>query len=194
MHARNVWDRFEQGAHPLGGFFDDTGAAIRAKYAQAKAKLQAVIGRFLTLRETIMTQQQRLGVALDRAEKQGMSDRAEEIRAHIYEGEQLLGTQTSLESRVAEAVEKMKEIEPEGLGVLPLVVVAGAAVLILGVAGAVVIHTQRTQSWNRKADLLEQGLISADDFASDTALFNIPASVWLVGLAGLGAWLYMQNR
>ncbi len=194
MH--NTWRRFEDGTGTaqLDGFAENAEAYWRTKWERVTAEFQALVGRFLTLRVGIVRQRERLGVALDRAENRGLTDRAAQLRQALREGDELLRDQQRLENDVQASILKIQEIESDALGfVIVLSVIVGGVVLVGGTAAAIVIHTQMTQKWNRKADLLEQGLISSSDLAGDGDGW-IPSWVWLAGLAAAGVAVWQWQK
>lgn len=189
----NGWARFESESHHLSGIQEQAGSYWGAKWEQAKGRLYAILGEFLGLRKRIQDKRQRLTAALARAESIGEEDRALQIREAIREGDALMSKQAALESDVQGAVKQVQDVESGTLGFAPVLVIVPVIGAVALVVGAVVIHTQMTNKWHRKADLLEQGLIAPGQLDQGFSFNLIPWWVWVVAMGG-GAWWLLRRR
>lgn len=147
------------------------------QYEIAKAKLYSFIGNLLGLREKILQMQDRADSVYAQAQRSGdpaTIAAADQLR---QQASQLYAEQEAVEQKVMDAKDKISETDnaassstssDDGMGFLPIAIIAGSVAVVGAAITAVVIHTQRVNYLNRALTDLEQKVLTPGQYAAAT--------------------------
>ena len=163
----------------LGGFLEDS---LRRRFQAALARLQAIIGRFLVSKNTLISVQRGIAVARERAGTDPAIPETQrrELYALSLEADRLLDNQSSLESELATANQKVQkaraalEIDDQAspnLGIAPILggvvaLVAAAAAAVVLVVGKVIIHISSVRSLRNQLGAVAAGILTPAELSA----------------------------
>lgn len=179
------------------------------QYEAAKAKLQAVVGEFLTQRQVLLRMQQRIAYLQNKADRTNNASLRQAAVSLETQRKALMDEQSSYEGKLQTAMEKLRMVDQSqaassaaGVGQDPVVtptVILGVAALVVSVAGLLIYHTKKVAYLNRLLTDVENKVITPAEAAemgrsSGLNIFGGAGPYLLGGAAVLGVLYYMKRR
>jgi hypothetical protein len=176
------------------------------KYDEAKAKLQAIIGEFLSQRAVLMQMQRRIAYLQNKAERTGNAALRRSALDLENQRRALMDEQTSYEGKLQAAMEKIRMVDGSqaasgGVGQDPVVtptVILGVAALVVATAALLIYHNKKVNYLHRLLTDVENKVLTPAEAAElgKSSGFQIfgSAGPYLLGAAVVVGVLYYMKR
>jgi len=186
------------------GWFQGTSATVMDQFEKYKAKLYTMIGNLLNLRETILNMQDQANNLVLQAQRTNNPVALAAARNLKQQVDAVYQEQLDTERKVQDATARVNQVDSatsaQGVGVLPIAVIAGAVAVLAAAVAAIVIHTQRVNYLHRALDDLEKKILTQQQYnaatgAAGSSPFDFLDQLGTIGKVALaGGVLYVGYK